>query len=597
VPNELRQTWDLESIFSGGSASAALTGHLDELETGLAEIRSRLATAPAPGATAEWRDWWYAILERVQNLVEMTGQGNAFVGCLMSQDVKDREARVLVGRTTELSAALQAVASVADEHLLRMGDAEFDYLLSDERIVPIAFNLRERRELAKRKMDTERELLATDLSVDGYHGWATLYDTIVGRMSIKLEVNGEEEELSVGQAANKFYEPDREMRRRLFDKWEDAWSKEAELCAGTLNHIAGFRLNLYKHRGWNSVLEEPLAINRMSQATLDAMWEAVSTAKPALAGFVQRKAKLLGAGTMDWYDLYAPISSVSRKVSFAEAAAFVIENFGRFSPQMAEFARHAFDHAWIEAENRAGKAPGAFCTGFPLHKESRIFMTFSGDANSVRTLAHELGHGYHSHVMRNLPPLAQEYAMNVAETASTFAEMLINAAAVTNAQSKEEKLSLLDAKIGDSIAYLMNIHGRFIFENRLYAARQKGMVSIERLNEMMETAQKEAYAGALGVYDPYFWASKGHFYFTDVPFYNFPYTFGYLFSAGIYARAKAEGPKFEQRYNDLLCDTGRMMVEDLAARHLGVDLTKPEFWLTGVQMALDDVAEFIRLTD
>jgi pepF/M3 family oligoendopeptidase len=593
VSNALRQTWDLESIFAGGSHSAALTAHLDSVEQGLAALKAKLE-APAPVAgTPEWRDYWHLVLEQGQHLGEMAGQGGSFVGCLSSQDVKDREARVLIGRTTELYAGLQTVFALADDGLIRMADADFDGLLADERIAPLAFNLRERRALAKKKMNTERELLANDLSVDGYHGWGRIYDTIVGRMTIKVG----EEELSVGQASNKFSEPDRELRREVFTKWEEAWGKEAELCAAALNHLSGYRLNLYKHRGWESFLQEPLAINRMTRGTLDAMWEAVGAGKPALVKYYERKAKLLGYEAINWYDLYAPLSSASKKMSYEEAADFVVDNFGRFSPQMADFARHAFDHAWIEAENRPGKAPGAYCTGVPLHKESRIFMTFSGDPSSVRTLAHELGHGFHSHVMRNMPPLTQEYAMNVAETASTFAEMLINAAAIAGAQSKEEKLALLDAKIGDSAAYLMNIHGRFLFETRFYEARQKGMVSIDRLNEMMETAQKESYAGALGLYHPHFWASKLHFYATDVPFYNFPYTFGYLFSAGIYARAKEEGPAFEQKYIDLLCDTGRMTVEDLAARHLGVDLTKPDFWLTGVQNAVNDVEEFLALTE
>jgi len=593
VSNALRQTWDLESIFAGGSQSATLMEHLGSAEQGLAALKAKLE-APAPAAgTPEGRDFWHSVLEEAQRLGEMTVQGGAFVGCLNSQDVKDREARVLIGRTTELYAGLQAVFALADDGLLRMSDADFAALLGDERIAPLAFNLRERRDLAKKKMNTERELLANDLSIDGYHGWSRLYDTIVGRMTIKVG----EEELSVGQASNKLYEADRELRKEVFTKWEEAWGKEAELCAAALNNLAGYRLNLYKHRGWESFLQEPLAINRMSKATLDAMWEAVGTAKAALAKYYERKAKLLGFEATNWYDLYAPLSGASRKMSYEDAADFIVEQFGRFSPQMAEFARRAFDHAWIEVEDRPGKAPGGYCTSLPLQKESRIFMTYSGDVGGVRTLAHELGHAFHSYVMRNLPPLTQEYAMNVAETASTFAEMLINAAAIANAQSKEEKLALLDAKIGDSAAYLMNIHARFLFETRFYEARQKGMVSIDRLNEMMETAQKEAYAGALGLYHPHFWASKLHFYATDVPFYNFPYTFGYLFSAGIYARAKEEGPAFEQKYIDLLCDTGRMTVEDLAARHLGVDLTKPDFWLTGVQNAINDVEEFLALTE
>ena len=107
----------------------------------------------------------------------------------------------------------------------------------------------------------------------------------------------------------------------------------------------------------------------------------------------------------------------------------------------------------------------------------------------------------------------------------------------------------------------------------------------------------EAFADALGDYDPTFWASKLHFYITGQPFYNFPYTFGFLFSAGIYARAQKEGASFAKKYADLLRDTGRMNVEDLAAHHLGVDLRRPEFWQSAVDEVLSDVELFLRLSE
>jgi oligoendopeptidase F len=596
VFEQLQKTWDLDSIFPGGSQSPALAAHLDAIEQSISRLQELIPTLGAPD-TAEALDRWHQVLEMVQEVGDRLTQGGAFVGCLTAQDVKDQQARITQGRVMQLGAALESLGTLLEERLLQLSDEAFARLLADERIASVAFPLRERRDLARRKMAPAQEMLATDLAVDGYHAWWTMYETIVGRMTIPLEVDGKVEHLSVGQAANKFNEPDRELRSRLFAKWEEAWSKEADLIAGVLNHLAGFRLALYRHRGWKSVLEEPLAMNRMTEATLHAMWEAVSTAKDGLVKYLNRKAKLLGIEKMNWYDQGAPLGKVSRKIPYEEAAAFVVENFGRFSPRMADFAANAFRRRWIEAEDRPGKGPGAFCTSMPQSRESRIFMTYSGDPEGVRTLAHELGHAYHSHVMTDLPRLTRDYAMNVAETASTFAEMLINAAAIANAASKEEKLALLDAKIRDSMAYLMNIHARFLFETRFYEKRKQGMLSVEQLNELMETAQKEAYQNGLGVYHPHFWASKLHFYATDVPFYNFPYTFGYLFSAGIYARALEEGPKFEQRYVDLLRDTGRMMVEELAARHLGVDLTKPDFWLTGVQMALRDVEEFLALTE
>lgn len=142
----------------------------------------------------------------------------------------------------------------------------------------------------------------------------------------------------------------------------------------------------------------------------------------------------------------------------------------------------------------------------------------------------------------------------------------------------------------------MNIHGRFIFENAFYEERKKGMVSAERISELMEAAQKEAYCDSLGEYHPHFWASKLHFHITGVPFYNFPYTFGYLFSLGIYAKALEEGAAFEQKYIALLKDTGSMQVEDLAMKHLGADLTKEDFWKDAVALIVQDAEEFLEAT-
>ena len=246
---------------------------------------------------------------------------------------------------------------------------------------------------------------------------------------------------------------------------------------------------------------------------------------------------------------------------------------------------------------RSGKAPGGFHTFFPESSQSRIFMTYSGTPSNVSTLAHELGHGFHTYAMRDMHLLNRNYAMNVAETASTFAEMIVSDASVKNSKSKEEKLSLLEDKIQRSVALLMNIHARFLFETRFYEERKQGVVNSERMNELMKDAQVEAYGGALDEYHPLFWASKLHFYITGVPFYNFPYTFGYLFSLGIYAMAQEEGQGYEEKYIALLKDTASMSVEELAQKHLNADLTKKDFWEKAVRTCVEDVEEFLALTE
>ena len=138
---------------------------------------------------------------------------------------------------------------------------------------------------------------------------------------------------------------------------------------------------------------------------------------------------------------------------------------------------------------------------------------------------------------------------------------------------------------------------RFLFETRFYEERKNGIVSAARLNDLMVAAQQEAYGDALDTTHPHFWASKLHFYITGVPFYNFPYTFGYLFSLSIYAKAISEGANFEEKYIALLQDTAVMSVEDLAMKHLNEDITQEAFWIKGIDLCIQDVKEFIQLTN
>lgn len=591
-----RQTWDLDSVFAGGSKSPALLGHMDGLEESLRSLKAQLDHLPAPD-TADGLSAWYDLLMASQGLLERFYQAGAFLSCLNAQDVRDMDAKLLMGRLSQMGAQFGSVEIFWRERIKQLSEEVWQKLLADERFGVVAFPLQEMRERAMEQLPAAEETLANDLSVDGYHAWSRLYQTISGRVTVSFEENGKVGKLSAGQAYNKFSHSDPAVRARLFTNWEEAWGDQAELCAAALNHLAGFRLAVYRHRNWDSVLKEPLDHNRMQRATLDAMWGAVEGGKDILGAYLKRKAQLMGTGAYHWYDENAPLGAATRQVSYDEAAAFIVEHFGRFSPQMAAFAARAFQDCWIEAEDRPGKMPGGFCTPLPLSRQCRVFLTYGGDAGSVTTVAHELGHAFHFDVMWDIPPIARQYAMNVAETASTFAEMLTAKAAIAAAPTQEEKLALLDDGIRRAVTMFMNIHSRFIFETRFYEARRKGLLSVDQLNELMVQAQRDAFKGNLATHHKYFWASKGHFYGTGVPFYNFPYTFGFLFSAGIYARAMEEGAAFERKYIDLLRDTGRMTVEELGRRHLGVDLTRPEFWESAVRIVTADVPQFLALTE
>ncbi len=586
---DLSQVWDLESIFPGGSESSVLKEHIEKVTEDIAGLEGAIP----PG---DDRGQWQEFIGRFQDISARLSQAGAFIGCLDAQDTKDGPAKLLGSRLRQIYAALSSVLTSVEERLIGMEDGAWDQLLATPEFQPISFPLNELRQRAREKMPAQLEKLATDLSIDGYHGWSELYNIITGRMTISWQEEGKKTDYSVGQFVNLFSDPDPGVRNRAGEKWEAAWAGEEELCASVLSHLAGYRLNLYKHRGWQSFHKEPLEYNRMTEATLDAMWAAIQEGKGVFVDYLDRKKKLLGLEKMSWYDVAAPLGKAGKTYTFDEAANFVVGHLETVSPRMGQFVAQAFKKRWVEAENRGNKRAGAFCTSLPHTKETRVFTTFMGTPDNVSTLAHELGHAFHQHVMTDLPIMAQRYAMNVAETASTFNEMVVADAALAQAEKKEERIALLAAKVDNSISFYMNIHARFIFETNFYAERRRGPLSAERLNALMEEAQKEAYCNALDVWHPHFWCSKLHFFMTGVPFYNFPYTFGYLFSAGIYALAQKEGADFEQKYINLLRDTGRMRVEDLARRHLGVDLSEKDFWRQAVAMTAADAQEFLNLT-
>ncbi|KYG27017.1 M3 family oligoendopeptidase [Alkalihalobacillus trypoxylicola] len=583
--------WDLDIFFKGGSHSAEFEEFVQETFDRTKELTIR--------AKQDHQSFEYVIelIRDIQPLMQRSRHASAFISCLSAADVHDKKARQWQGTILSLSTQISEAWTMIEEKLSFYTEDEWNTFIQHEKVKNISFKLEESREQIKEKLSLSEEKLAAKLAVDGYHAWGSYYNQLVGQLEFPFEEDGKITLLSAGQIQNRMDDVNREVRKQAFHVAEKVWSEKADLFATTINHLAGFRLNLYEARGWSDVLKEPLLINRMEKDTLTTMWSTIEENKDMLHKFMERKAHLLGIEKLAFYDVFAPLPNNSdSEITYEEACDLIIKHFQSFSPKLASFAEGALRDGWIEAENRAGKRPGGFCTNFPLQEQSRIFMTYDNSMSNVMTLAHELGHAYHSHCLKELEPFAQRYAMNVAETASTFAENIIADALVKEASNKDLKISLLENKISRSIAFFMNIHARFLFETRFYEARKTNTVSTEQLNDLMEEAQREAFGQALSDYSPTFWASKLHFHITGVPFYNFPYTFGYLFSLGIYKRAIVAGSDFEDHYINLLKDTARMTVEDLAKNHLQIDLTKPQFWQEALDVIKNDIEEFMELT-
>ena len=226
-------------------------------------------------------------------------------------------------------------------------------------------------------------------------------------------------------------------------------------------------------------------------------------------------------------------------------------------------------------------------------------MTYNNTLGDVQTLAHELGHAFHNWVMRDLRPMARSYSMTLAETASTFAETLFTDSLLADPATTDiDRAKILDTRLEGAQSFLLNIPMRFIFEKQFYEERANGEVSVSRLKEIMLDAQRQTYGDVLDSeqLDPYFWATKLHFYITGVSFYNFPYSFGYLFSLGVYKRGQEVGEGFHEQYENLLRLTGSDTAENVAKRSLSVDLESKDFWQGSIDIVAEDLAQFEAVT-
>lgn len=590
-------TWDLDSLYPHPE-----TDKFKELIKSYKADLKQLATdsETLPPAAPENASAWAEFLDRITSTYSLASDLHAFVGCHAAADAENKlfqQVEASLASLGPLSAQVftnveAAFRDLTDEQLTKFAHA-------DERLANVTFFLEECRANARLRLPKDQELLYAELGVDGIHAWGRFYDRLSGALRVELMEKGELVKKSPGQVRVDL--PDRAVRQNNFFALEKAWKTQADNCADALNHIAGTRLARYRRLGLQDHLDVPLHYNRMQRETLDTMWAVISERKQILLKYFKRKAQLLGIERMSWYDQLAPIPQASTKgsnsLSYDDACKTVIKTFHGFSDHLGDFAQRAFDDRWIEVEDRPGKRQGGFCTGLPVKKQSRIFMTYKGSPDDMSTLAHELGHAYHSYVLRSQPFLLQDYPMNLAETASTFAEAILGDKRLADAKTDGEKLGILNNMLADSMAFLMNIHARFIFENQFHVERAEGELSAARLTEIMHEAQKTAYCDAFAEWSDAFWISKLHFYITGMPFYNFPYTFGYLLSLGVYSTASEFGDEFPTKYRELLTATGCMNAESAVQSTLGYDLTKPDFWHKSIDIIDARVVQFLEVSE
>lgn len=580
-----QMNWDLTSYFPQFDGPEMRQFKLD-LQRDTDALQKRAATLA--DLTSESAEEWEEIFLAYEELTARFSHIGSYIGCLTAADARNED----YARADADLSRMGAEADKLDVELLRAlkttSEETFTAFAERPALIEGRHFLTRMREEALRSMDPGKEILAADLSVDGLDAWGRLYDSLSGKLEFEIEYpDGKRETRPMAQRRALMEDPDRRVRRAAFEAGNAAWEQVEDVAAAALNAISGTRLTLNRHRHVDHFLDIALFQSAISRPTLDAMFAAIFDRAELARRILRLKAKIMGTEGVAWYDLGAPLPLPQREeLPWEEGKSLVERAFSRAYPRLGGFLGEVYEQRWIESEPRSGKRPGAFCTGSLLSRQSRVYMTYNDTMGDVRTLAHEVGHAFHSAVMRDLRPFARRYPMTLAESASTFGEMILTDGILADPDlSPAQKASVLDMEIGHGAVYLLDIPVRYEFEKQLYEERASGELSVSQLRELMAATQRRVFGDALaeGGEDPYFWASKLHFYITGVTFYNFPYTFGFLLSRGLFAMFAREGADFLPRYEEFLRLTGSDTAENVARRTIGRDLESSDFWIEAIQ--------------
>jgi oligoendopeptidase F len=578
--------WDLTSYFPQFDGPE-MRQFKEALRRDVAALREQVAALPP--LSEESANAWEQVLTLNEDLSRRMSHLSSYISCLASSDARNeaylKEEAGLARQRAELAKVrielLRGVTDVSDEI--------FSSLTNRSSLAGAEHYLNRLREEARRVMATEKEILATDLAVDGIQAWGRLYDTTSSKLEFEMIYpDGKRQRLPMSQRRSLMDDPDRRIRKAAFDGGNAAWQTVEDVAAAALNAIGGTRLTLNRHRGVEHFLDIALFQASITRKTLDAMFTALFDNLELPRRLLRLKAKQMGQESVAWFDLGAPLDLPNQeKFSWDKAKSTVRESFLRVYPALGDFfQQQVIEKNWVDWEPRPGKRPGGFCTSSMLSKESRIFMTYNDSLGDLLTLAHESGHAFHGYLMRDIRPYSRSYPMTLAETASTFGEqVLMNGLLDDPAVSDAQKAMILSVEVGHGAIYLLDIPVRYEFEKAFYEERKSGELGVSRLKELMMETQRRILGDVLepGGEDPYFWASKLHFYITGITFYNFPYTFGFLLSRALYAIFKKDGADFLRNYEEFLQLTGSDTAENVVRRTLGKNLEHPEFWSQAIR--------------
>ena len=583
----MNEVWKLTNIYNGFD-DPVFSQELDQLKKTIAQCDAYMAKLGSVEPLTGLREG----IRLLEEINELAGKLITYTMLRQSADTRDGEAASRLGQVMAAISDTAASEAAFKDWAAKVPDL-MTLVESDPDLKDYTFLFTKIQDSSRYLLSGRGEEIMAKLQLSGGNAWGDLQQYLTS--TVPVTYRGETINLSA--VRNLAYDPDPQVRKDAYEAEIACYERIRDAVAFALNSIKLETISDCQLRGYASPLARTLERSDMKQETLDAMLGAMDEYLPVFWKYLKAKGKLLGhENGLPWYDLFAPVGSSSEKFTTQQARDYLVELFSGFDKELADMVAKAFDEEWIDFYPRDGKAGGAFCAEVNCLNESRILTNFDGAFGDVVTLAHELGHAFHNQCIQSQRPLNKDYSMPLAETASTFNECVVMAAAIAGTKDKQEKLALIESQLQDATQIICDIYSRFRFEAEVFRRRGEEFMGADALCSIMLDAQKASYGDGLDekVLHPYMWVCKSHYY--GPTFYNFPYAFGGLFARGLYARYEQEGSAFVPKYKKLLLTTTVATAED-TAKVADIDLTDKAFWRAALQTIADQIEIFCALVE
>lgn len=569
--------WDLQPLVDGRGADGvlALMGEAQEAADGFAErYRGKVSELDAAGLAEA--------LHALEDLSDKVGRAGSYAALDFSTDTQDPARGALMQQAQERGAAIQTALLFFDLEWNELPDEQAEALIAADELAFCRHYLRTLRRYRPHQLTEPEERVLTETAVTGSAAFKRLFTEQVAGLTVDLP--NSDEPVQLMEALSLFQGPDRELRRAAADGVTAALEPGLRTRAFIFNTLLADKSTKDRLRSYDHWVASRNLANEASDESVQALIDAVQSRYELARRWYRLKAKLLGVEKLAYYDRAAPVAESEQRVSYEESRQLVLDCYRSFSPEMGAVAEEFFTGRYIDAPPAPGKRGGAFCSYTVPTAHPYVLLNHTGRIGDALTMAHELGHGVHAALARPRGVFEFTTPLTVAETASIVGETIVLERLLTQAPDAAARLSLLAESLDGAVAAVFRQVAMNRFEDRVHNERRDaGELSVESINAAWLDTQADLLGDSVEPSEDYgtWWSYVPHF--IDTPGYVYAYAYGNLLALSVYRRYEEQGDAFVPSYLELLKAGGSMPPEDLG-KIVGVDLTDPGFWSSGLDL-------------